>query len=224
VIRVISATRLDERAFHETSYLGRSYARLKLAESTLSVAFENRRGLPEIYNQALAAAAESDILVFVHDDVWIEDWQLETRLHEGLSRFDVVGLAGCVQRAPRQPRWWLLVEGVKGPAKRKFLSGAVRHGTHEDGKIAWYGPAPRSVVLLDGLFLAVKAGPLQRAGVRFDERFRFHFYDLDFCRSCEAAKLSMGTWPIAVLHASAGEYQAPEWQQACDAYFEKWRE
>jgi hypothetical protein len=60
--------------------------------------------------------------------------------------------------------------------------------------------------------------------VRFDPQFRFHFYDTDFSRSCEQAGLSMGTWPIALTHLSAGKWQTPEWDAAFQAYLAKWRE
>jgi hypothetical protein len=60
--------------------------------------------------------------------------------------------------------------------------------------------------------------------VCFDPRFKFHFYDLDFCRSCEQAGLRMGTWPIALMHGSAGSFATPAWQCAYELYLAKWKE
>jgi hypothetical protein len=60
--------------------------------------------------------------------------------------------------------------------------------------------------------------------VRFDPRFTFHFYDMDFCRSCERAGLSMGTWPIAITHRSTGAFGSPAWQAGYAEYLAKWRE
>ena len=62
------------------------------------------------------------------------------------------------------------------------------------------------------------------AGVRFDPQFKFHFYDLDFCRSCEKAGLSMGTWPIDIMHASGGVFRSDAWNEARELYFRKWGE
>ena len=91
--------------------------------------------------------------------------------------------------------------------------------------VSYYGPSPRPVRLLDGLFLAARAGTLQRSGVRFDPALGFHFYDLDFCRAAEAAGLSLGTWPIALTHASTGaSIRSPAWAQAAALYQRKWQE
>lgn len=68
-----------------------------------------------------------------------------------------------------------------------------------------------------------RAGRLQTQGVRFDPQFDFHLYDLDFCRSAQAAGLSLGTWPLAMTHASGGGgYFSPDWQRDADAYLKKW--
>jgi hypothetical protein len=44
-------------------------------------------------------------LVFLHDDVWLDDYYLFSRIMEGLKQFDLIGGAGCKQRSPRQPSW-----------------------------------------------------------------------------------------------------------------------
>lgn len=58
--------------------------------------------------------------------------------------------------------------------------------------------------------------------MRFDERFMFDFYDLDFCRSVERAGLRMGTWPIAITHTSVGQSGSPAWRGSLQTYREKW--
>ena len=85
--------------------------------------------------------------------------------------------------------------------------------------VSWYGPTPSEVKLLDGVLLAAKAATLLDGGVRFDPQFAFHFYDIDFCRTAARAGLRLGTWPIAVTHASGGRFGSPEWQAAAEAYF-----
>ena len=58
--------------------------------------------------------------------------------------------------------------------------------------------------------------------LRFDPRFRFHFYDMDFCRQAELKGLRMGTWPISVVHKSGGSYGGPAWQESYRAYLDKY--
>jgi GT2 family glycosyltransferase len=77
------------------------------------------------------------------------------------------------------------------------------------------------VLLLDGLLLAVRSETLTRSGLRFDPQFRFHFYDMDFCRQAEKLGLSCGTWDLSVMHESGGNFASAEWQSAYDAYLLK---
>ncbi len=66
-----------------------------------------------------------------------------------------------------------------------------------------------------------RGGRLERSGVRFDPRFAFHYYDLDVCRSARRAGLSLGTWPLPLVHASGGEPWGKTWRecpQAKDAH------
>ena len=218
----MAATRLNETDYQAQRPLGRSVERAAYAGGVLPVvAFENAKPLPVVYNAALDAADEGDTLLFTHDDVRIDDWFLAQRLEEALGVFDVVGVAGNAQRTPRQ--WgWALGEGFD--LGRPNVSGAVAHGGRIEGRVVPFGPTPAPARLMDGVFLAARVATLRRAGVRFDPRFKFHFYDLDFCRSCEAGGLRMGTWPIAITHASEGDYGSPAWKLAYYAYLAKWKE
>jgi hypothetical protein len=58
--------------------------------------------------------------------------------------------------------------------------------------------------------------------VRFDERFTFHFYDMDFCREVERKGLRMGTWPISVVHESGGAFGSQGWQDGYAKYLAKY--
>ena len=88
--------------------------------------------------------------------------------------------------------------------------------------VGFFGPIVGECELLDGVLLAARASGLRQAGVRFDPRFRFHFYDLDFCRTARAAGLHLGTWPIALTHRSSGNPYSDEWNAALELYREKW--
>ena len=73
-----------------------------------------------------------------------------------------------------------------------------------------FGPAPMPVQLLDGVFLAARADTLRRSGVRFDPCFAFHYYyDLDLSRSARRAGLSLGTWPLPLVHATIAGRNSP---------------
>jgi GT2 family glycosyltransferase len=62
---------------------------------------------------------------------------------------------------------------------------------------------------------------LARTGLRFDPRFDFHFYDLDFCRTARSLGLRLGTWPIAITHQGVGNY-GDKWRHLYSEYIAKW--
>lgn len=222
MIEIVAATRLSAEAFAR-SPLGRSRARLSSdARLDWQVRHSNRRGLPQIYNARIDAGA-ADVLVFTHDDVWIDDPAFAASVLRGLSTFDVVGVAGNRRCRPDQPGWAFVDDRFTWDARRN-LSGAVAHGSRPSGVVTRYGRAPAACELLDGVLLAARRETLARSGVRFDPLFPFHFYDLDFCRSARARGLALGTWPIAITHASGGAFGSPAWRRARDRYRGKWQE
>ena len=85
------------------------------------------------------------------------------------------------------------------------------------------GPLKLAISLaLMALLLAARRDTLVARDVRFDERFLFFFYDLDFCRTARARGLKLGTWPLAVTHQSGGAFGSPGWKSAYQTYLAKW--
>jgi GT2 family glycosyltransferase len=224
MIEIVGATRMAKDDFWARSALGRSLVRLESDERWVPrIAFENRRGLPEVYNERIDIDTEHDVLVFLHDDVWLDDAFFGERLLAGLERFDVIGVAGNKRRVPRQVGWKLLDEAPTEDALSN-LSGTVCHGKEPCGTLSYFGPAPAAVELLDGVLIAARRSTLRRCGLRFDPSFRFHFYDLDFCRSARARELELGTWPISITHQSEGHFGTPDWFAGLGTYRAKWPE
>jgi Methyltransferase domain len=227
-VLVVCVTDMDPENFRDLAPLGLSIGQLE-TESRLQtkIVVGNtgaQAGLATIYNRFLTAEFAGQIVIFTHDDVHLDDWFVVDRLGEAMRHFDIVGVAG--NRSPdfSQPSWAL--EWDKNgksrwqPAER--LSGCVSHIVGDTTRLSRYGPTPAPVELLDGCFIAVNVSRALAAGARFDERFQFHFYDLDFCRTCRARGLRLGTWPIAITHASGGDFGSPVWESEKQEYFAKW--
>lgn len=222
MIEIIAATRLTEKDFWSRSALGISLRRLALDTRMIArIAYSNRRGLPEIYNERIAAADAESVLVFIHDDVWIDDFFFGDRILDGLQAFDVIGVAGNRRRIRDQPAW-AFVDTRFTWDERANLSGCVAHGQHPFGKISYFGLVPCECELLDGVFLAAAKSVLANKGVAFDPRFDFHFYDMDFNRSARQRGLRLGTWPICLTHQSGGAFGPENWSVKYRAYLEKW--
>jgi len=222
--RFVCATRESAADFPTKTALGRSLAPyLRSPSVELKLFAGNRQGLPKLYNAAIReAAARPAVLIFIHDDVHLCDFFWAMHVTSGLRVFDVIGLAGNKRRVPRQPSWYHLDERFT-PDTAQNLSGIVAHGSSfPPGNVSWYGAPGQQVKLLDGLFLAVHSQTLLAQHIEFDERFDFHFYDLDFCRQAEARNLRLGTWTISVIHESAGNFASESWRSAYERYLQKW--
>lgn len=220
-VEIVSATRRTEDDFWENSALGRSLCCMSHEGRIITrISYENQRPLPEVYNASIDSADEHDILVFMHDDIWLQDLFFVDRIVEALKTYDVVGLAGNTRRVPWQFGWCKTVEDELDWG---HMSGVVAHGPIPMlGETNVFGPAPQACELLDGLLLAAKKSVLRQHGVRFDAQFDFHFYDLDFCRLARAQRLSLGTFLMSVTHQSPGSTTTQAWKDKCDAYWAKW--
>ena len=222
-LRIVCATRRDREEFFTQTALGRSLSLHRPQGVELRLFPRNTQGLPALYNIAIAESIDQDVtLLFIHDDIHLCDFHWADRLTSGLSVFDVVGVAGNRRRVRAQPAWLFLDEKLT-PDSRDNLSGIVGHGRGliPDG-IDVFGPPGKAVKLLDGLFLAVRSATLRATSLRFDERFDFHFYDLDFCRQAERAGVRLGTWPISLVHESKGNFVSEAWRRGYEQYLEKW--
>jgi len=221
MIEIVTATRRSSEDFAENSALGISLNRLEADRGiTAYVAAENNLPLGAVYNSRIETADDNDILVFVHDDVWIDDFFLSAHLDGALRTFDIVGVAGTRRRYPRQPAWHSVRDTMA--VNWLWLSGGVAHGKKPFGTVTYFGQAPAECELLDGVFLAAKKATLVESSVRFDPSFPFHFYDMDFCRTARLKGLKLGTWTIPLTHQSVGGFESPEWQAGLAAYRAKW--
>jgi glycosyltransferase involved in cell wall biosynthesis len=225
MIEIVSATRMTENQFWSNSALGLSLERFRYDNRlSVNIAFENRKGLPDVFNAQILKKTGPDILVFIHDDIWINDYFIADRVLDGLSSYDVIGVAGNRRRLKNQPTWAFksFIDGGGTWDDKEQLSGSVAGGKTPFGRLSYFGPAPAECELLDGIFLATKKSTLVNHSVLFDPKFDFHFYDMDFCRSARAKNLRLGTWPISLTHQSGGAFNSQNWNTKFQLYCEKW--
>jgi protein O-GlcNAc transferase len=222
---IVSATRYVENDFWTKSALGQSL--IAFRESSLikfKLYFNNTQGLSYLYNDAINKSKFNDILIFVHDDVWIDDADWIENAKRGLGIYDLIGLAGNQRLSSEQPAWIFKSFTEKGFIHdTEYLSGTVYMGDNPMNKEEhFYGNAPLDCKVLDGLFLCAKAKTLKLSKTFFDEQFEFHFYDMDFCRTAITHGLRLGTWNIKVVHQSMGAFGGSKWKEGYVKYLNKW--
>ena len=221
--KVVIASRLNEDQFYESSASGKSLMILKPDFVDIKLFPENDRGLSALYNkEILESGDDDDIFVFMHDDVHVIDYFWFFRVQEALAKFQIVGLVGNKVRRSFQPSWAFKDLSFKVDEWENF-SGAITHGkNYSPVKVDFFGQTRQEVKLLDGVFLSSTRKTLVDNKLFFDERFDFHFYDMDFCRQAEIKGVRCGTWDIAVRHESPGNFSSPEWLHGYKKYIEKW--
>jgi hypothetical protein len=163
----------------------------------------NTEGLSKCYNTFLKENGKHfDYIVFVHDDVYIDDFNIHEKLETYHKDFDIVGLAGGINpKIQKLALWHIMCGGMGGPN----LRGAVAH-SFNDKQIFMtsFGPTPSRVVLLDGLFLSINTKRINEVGFKFNENYTFHHYDIASCLDANKLKLKLGVAPIWVIHKSPG--------------------
>ena len=189
---------------------------------------DNNTGLPEVYNRYLIEENKDKIVLFVHDDLEIHDLTLVEKLNE--SPWDITGLAGGSVFEFKDKNLWHIC------TKKESQSGSVSHPLcyQENNQLkvdyskqitTTFGPWPKRCLVLDGLFLAVNVERALETGWFFDTRHEFHHYDISSCLLANEKKLTMGTYPIYVLHHGLGNsFMTPEWEKSNEDFKKNWKE
>jgi GT2 family glycosyltransferase len=223
-LRIVCATQHKQRDFLTHTPLGRSLVTHQFLNPNNAAIFPDSHELsvPAAYNRAIKMARENPaILVFVHDDVHLLDFEWQDKIRAGIHAYDVIGVAGNVRVPPRHTGWSFVDEQFRRDDAQN-LSGIVGHGMGFPCAITHYGPPGQRVKLLDGFLLAADSETLIKNDLRFDERLKTHFYDLDFCRQADARGLSLGTWSLSVVHESPGAFNSSAWREDYDRYRNKY--
>ena len=182
----------------------------------------NTEPLAKCYNKAIDFAIKEDIdnLILVHDDVILENYS-EEKLNELLQKFDVIGVAGTTQVKLQGPALWHIMGGGFGSGN---LHGAVAHGDEEVKSMTAFGPYPKRVVLLDGVFLAISSKVFKK--IKFDESCpaKWHLYDLDYSMQCHKEGFKLGVGDILITHKSPGLSQVTaEFTRGSEWFLDKWK-
>lgn len=202
-IKIISCTQKSLTSPGNLPLILQSYEFLKDV-ADINIIYENNRGLPSVYNQELLDVKnrEYEWLVFAHDDVFIDDMRIADKLHSAYDRYgySIVGLAGCKSPTIIDKNLWHWM------SPRENWRGAVSHysGHKDQQAVTCFGPSPDSVIIIDGLFVAVHMPSVRKTPWKFNENYNFHHYDIASCIDANRRKLRVGVYPIHVLHASPG--------------------
>lgn len=161
---------------------------------------QNTQGLSQVYNRAINELTNYDCIVFVHDDVYIDDAYIFDKIKDGFQEYDIIGVAGALDPVIKAPALWHLM------TKRENWRGAVAHFIPNMMQIGVtsFGPMPAVVTILDGVLLAVNRSKTLKASWKFNENYTFHHYDVSSTLDATRKGLVCGVLPIHIVHKSPG--------------------
>lgn len=235
----VVATRRSEDELQSMPIYKTLFTRINIPKNILvdcKIAFRNEDGLSKVYNSVLNDDSIKlyDYVAFIHDDIWINDVLIFDKLKEASNDYDLIGVCGGkswdVPDDETKPHIWTIA------AKNAGMSGFMIHAgdksllknsksTTYRGKVMFvtaYGDCPSPVLTIDGSFICMTRNAIE-SGLRFDERFTFHFYDMDVSFSAFVKKLRTGTSAVCVTHESLGTSVAqPSYMDGQKMFIEKW--
>lgn len=187
--------------------------------NSVEIIYENKEALTKVYNSFITEKNKDKKIIFVHDDVFIEDMFLTEKLDIAFEKLSIVGLAGSKKcnLSSQAPAWHLMSD-------RSDHVGEVGHCHDKKVWTTIFGPTDARALVLDGLFIAVDVNKLLETKTFFDERFSFHHYDISFCLNANNNKLKMGVAPIRVVHFGLGDsMNTPEWHESAKKFKEYYK-
>jgi hypothetical protein len=215
--KIIVATPHKKEEFREKAGIALTLDKLGIYESS-SIVYENKQGLPKVYNTFITEENRGKKLIFIHDDVVIEDLFFQEKLQIAFEKYDIVGLAGSKQcnLNADMAAWHLM-------SPRDMLVGEAGHSKDGNYWTTNFGPTPSRALLLDGLFIAVNVDRLLDTNTKFDEDFEFHHYDMSFCLIANKNKLKIGVYPIKVTHFGLGDSMiSNDWSKSSVKFKQKY--
>jgi hypothetical protein len=219
-IILVTATRSTEKEFWDTSILSPN---LQLHEKignieNFHIEYENSTGLGTLYNKFITEDFKDNLVLFCHDDITIDEINLKEKLNNASKEFDLIGVAGTAKATCKKPVTW-------SNSPRDSWGGAVVHQVKDKpGQYytSHFGIMPKRCVAIDGLFMCINVERYLETGVRFDEQFNFHFYDMSFSIDSVDKKMKVGVWNIPVTHLSHGSYFNETWDTNEDRFLAKY--
>lgn len=205
----------------------------------VEIIWENKDGLSTVYNRVLEDSVKDelkkdDFVIFMHDDIWLNDVLVFDKIFDISDKLDVIGVCGGKTWTYKntengKPIIWTVASAQAG------ASGFMLHGA----SISWnpnlhdmdyekrsffssnYGSSPSRTLTIDGSFMCFGRKAIET--LRFDDQFKFHFYDMDVSFSAYVKGLKVGTAPILLSHNSLGESVAqPSYMEMQRKFLDKW--
>ena len=233
------ATRKNETELEQLPIYKTVFNCMKFNDSitlNCAIAFENKNGLSTVYNNIIKTYKSYDYILFIHDDLWLNDVLFIDKILSASKEFDLIGSCGG--------KSWERDSDINKPiiwtsaSRDNGMSGFMVHAADGNkinvklhslyngrGLFATnYGICPARVLTIDGSFICFTKKAITE-NLRFDEIFKFHYYDMDISFQAYTKHLKTGTCAVLITHESLGEsVSQSEYMEAQKKFLDKWFE
>jgi len=192
--------------FYAQSLLARSLRRISCDSLNLIHFHRDKTSRAQAFNDTIDLYGDSSILVFVDDDIWIDDWLIYKRLFSGLERSDVLSLSGLV--IPDKSNLSLALDDfvsvTHNSSKRVDPCHSVQVGRSLFSDSPGFGVATEFsgessfVNLITGRLVAARAQTLKTNKIYFDPAFDEYLHTADFSIALKSAGLKIGILDAAM--------------------------
>lgn len=163
---------------------------------------------------------DNDIIIFAHEDIKVIDQYFEDKVNLVFQneKIGMLGVIGCSQLT-RNCMWWgNRPEWLFGHCLQEYRNGKTSHLIK--GSMGYC----EDIVAIDGLIIMIK-GKVLKDGLRFDENFKFNFYDICICLDLlKNTKYKIAVADILILHKSEGLGSlTKEWHLAKNKMIQKYK-
>jgi SAM-dependent methyltransferase len=197
--------------YNDKATLSKCFLESKFANNVTLNLFDNQNGtsLPVIFNEIIQSKThmiEKENL----RDRWVVFCHQDLIFFEDLQNI----LAGKETNS---------VYGVIGAQLMSVLFGQIKQTDGSPTGLPLENPTP--VLTLDEMCIIVHSS-LLRQGLRFDERFNFHFYGADLCMQAYASGFDVKAVQVNCQHKSktlTGDLTSADYKAALKLFSEKWQ-
>jgi len=202
----ITYSELSPFKFYAQSLLARSLRRISSDSFNLIHYHRDKTSRAQAFNDAIDSYDDCTILVFVDDDVWIDDWLIYKRLFTGLDRYDVLSLSGLIISNKLCLGVILddFVSATYNSSKRLESPHSLQVGRSLFSDSPGFGVSvehlseSKFVDLITGRIVASRAGTLKKNKIYFDPAFDEYLHTADFSIAIKNIGLSIGILDAAI--------------------------
>jgi hypothetical protein len=214
-IRFVTATQTNKKDFLANKPLGLFLEKTGYLKNS-TIIENNKDGLSKIYNKFLTEEYKKEYVIFLHDDVLIEDLFFEEKIQLAFEKYDIIGLAGAknCDLSVEKCAWHLMT------SPQNYV-GEVAHSKNKKAWTTVFGSTDQRALLLDGLFIGVNVEMALSKNLKWDENFDFHHYDIAFCLNANTLKIKAGVFPLRVVHYGLGDSMLSESWENSNSKFKK---